>query len=67
MLDEAVRLVPSATLVERNVAIDPVAAEVEDIRATPTVIVRRTDGTEVFRAEGVPTVDRVLGAMALAV
>ena len=67
VLDEAARLVPSARVVERNVARDPEAAESERIAATPTVIVRREDGTEVFRAEGVPTIQRVLGALALAV
>ena len=67
VLDEAARLVPAARVVERNVATDPDAAEAEGIASTPTVIVRREDGTEVFRAEGVPTIDRVLGAMALAV
>jgi thioredoxin 1 len=66
VLDEAARLVPTAQIVERNVATAPDAAEREDIRSTPTVIVRREDGTEVFRAEGVPTIDRVLGAFALA-
>jgi hypothetical protein len=54
-------------VVERNVAGDPEAAASERIRSTPTVIVRREDGTEVFRAEGVPTVARVLGALALAI
>jgi thioredoxin 1 len=67
VLDEAARLVPAMAIVERNVAADPDAASAEDIRSTPTVIVRRDDGTEVFRAEGVPTIDRVLGALALAV
>ena len=67
VLDEAARLVPAATVVERNVAGDPEAAASERIRSTPTVIVRREDGTEVFRAEGVPTVARVLGALALAI
>jgi thiol-disulfide isomerase/thioredoxin len=67
VLDEAARLVPAATIVERNVAADPDAAAAEDIRSTPTVIVRRADGVEVFRAEGVPTITRVLGALALAV
>jgi thiol-disulfide isomerase/thioredoxin len=67
VLDEATRLVPAVRLVERNVAMDPEAAAAEDIASTPTVIVRRDDGTEVFRAEGVPTIGRVLGALALAV
>jgi thioredoxin 1 len=67
VLDEAARLVPAARVVERNVASDPDAAAAEEIASTPTVIVRRDDGAEVFRAEGVPTIDRVLGALALAV
>jgi thiol-disulfide isomerase/thioredoxin len=67
VLDEAARLVPRARIVERNVALEPEAAAAEDIRSTPTVIIRRDDGAEVFRAVGVPTVDRVLGALALAV
>ncbi len=67
VLDDAARLVPAAAIVERNVALHPDEAEAEGIRSTPTVIVRREDGTEVFRAEGVPTIDRVLTALALAV
>jgi thiol-disulfide isomerase/thioredoxin len=67
VLDEAARLVPAASVVERNIASAPDAAAAERIRSTPTVIVRRDDGTEVFRAEGVPTVGRVLAALALAV
>ncbi len=67
VLDEAARLVPAARVVERNVAFDPDAASAEEITSTPTVIVRRDDGTPVFRAEGVPTLDRVLSALALAV
>jgi protein-disulfide isomerase len=41
-------------------------AEVDGIRVTPTVIVRSEDGTEVFRAEGVPTLPQVLTAFAKA-
>ena len=67
VLDEAARLVPAASVVERNVATVPDAAAAEDIRSTPTVIVRREDGTEVFRAEGVPTLNQVLVAAAKAV
>lgn len=67
VLAEAARLVPTASVVERNVAADPDAAAAERIRSTPTVIVRRDDGAEVFRAEGVPTVGRVLAALALTV
>lgn len=67
VLDEAARLVPAATIVERNVALDPDAAAQAGIDATPTVIVRREDGAEVFRSAGVPTIDRVLSALALAI
>jgi thiol-disulfide isomerase/thioredoxin len=67
VLDEAVRLVPAVELTERNVAMFPDAAEAEDVRSTPTVIVRGANGAEVFRAEGVPTLPQVLAALARAV
>jgi hypothetical protein len=67
VLEDAARLVPAATIVERNVASEPAAAAEEDIRSTPTVIVRGEGGAEVFRAEGVPTLPQVLSALALAV
>ncbi|HEU4848914.1 MAG TPA: thioredoxin [Terrimesophilobacter sp.] len=65
-LTEAVRLVPDAELTETNIAHDPVRAEAADIRATPTVVISTDDGTEVFRAEGVPTIPQVLVAFARA-
>lgn len=66
VLEEAARLVPSAELVERNIATAPDAAETEGIRSTPTVIIRDAGGAEVFRAEGVPRLPQVLAALARA-
>lgn len=66
-LAEASRLVAAAEVREWDVARDPVRAEGDGIRNTPTVIVRRDDGDEVFRATGAPTLDAVLRALALAV
>lgn len=66
VLADAARLVPSAQIVERDVVAFEAQAEVDGIRVTPTVIVRDTDGLEVFRAEGVPTVPQVLTAFAKA-
>ena len=60
-------LVPAAKIAELDVARDSAEAEKAGIRSTPTVIVVSDDGTEVFRAEGVPTVNQVLSALAKAV
>ncbi|MEN2741915.1 thioredoxin family protein [Microbacterium sp. X-17] len=65
VLAEAVRLVPGLRVTERDVARDPARAESDGIRSTPTVIVLG-DGAEVFRAEGVPTLNQVLVAAARA-
>jgi thioredoxin 1 len=62
VLAEAVRFLPDATVTEIDVAQDPDAAEKLDIGFTPTVIIRDSAGTEVFRATGVPTVPQVLTA-----
>lgn len=59
---DAVRYLPDAIVREIDVASEPDAAEALDIRFTPTVIIRDAEGTEVFRAEGVPTVPQVLTA-----
>jgi thioredoxin 1 len=67
VLDDAARLVPALSVTERNVALDPDAAEADGIRSTPTVIVRAADGREVFRAEGAPTRDQLLSALARAI
>ncbi|MBT2474569.1 thioredoxin family protein [Microbacterium sp. ISL-103] len=62
VMADAGRYLPDATVAEIDVAREPQAAEALDIRVTPTVIIRDAGGTEVFRAEGVPTVPQVLQA-----
>jgi thioredoxin 1 len=59
---EAVRLIPGATMVEHDVAHETDLAESLDIRTTPTVVVRGTDGVEAFRAGGAPNLAQVLVA-----
>ncbi|MEQ1736539.1 MAG: thioredoxin family protein [Rhodoglobus sp.] len=60
-------LVPSVRFAELDVARDADEAEKAGIRTTPTVVVIGADGSEVFRAEGVPTINQVLVALAKAV
>lgn len=60
-------LVPAARIVELDVATASDEAERAGIRLTPTVVVLADDGKEVFRAEGVPSVNQVLVALAKAV
>lgn len=62
VLADAARFLPDVTVTEIDVAREPDAAEALDIRFTPTVIIRDESGTEVFRAQGVPTVPQVLTA-----
>ena len=64
VLKQVAELVPAAKIAELDVAIDTTEAEKAGIRSTPTVIVVGSDGVEVFRAEGVPTVNQVLVAFA---
>ena len=59
-------LVPGLRVTERDVAADPDTAEDLGLRSTPTIIVRRDDGTEVFRSPGVPLRDQLLLAVAKA-
>ncbi|PJJ63525.1 thioredoxin [Compostimonas suwonensis] len=66
VLAEAERLVPSAVVRELDVAAHNDEAAAHGIRSTPTVIVQDAAGTEVFRAEGVPSLDQVLVAAAKA-
>lgn len=65
-VQEAMHYLPDAAFTELDVASDPDGAEALGIRFTPTVIVRDAEGTEVFRATGVPTVPQVLAAAARA-
>ncbi|WIB61232.1 thioredoxin [Curtobacterium sp. MCLR17_007] len=64
---DAARLVPGLAVTERDVAAHPDDAEDLGIRSTPTIIVRRSDGAEVFRSPGVPSRDQLLLAVARAV
>jgi hypothetical protein len=66
VLADAARLVPQATVIERDVARENVLAADDGIRMTPTVVVLNDSGTEVFRATGVPTLNQVLTAAAQA-
>jgi len=67
VLAEVAKLVPAVRIAELDVAVANEEAERAGIRLTPTVVVLSDDGTEVFRAEGVPTVNQVLVALAKAV
>jgi protein-disulfide isomerase len=66
VLDSAARLVPAATIAELEVARDAAEAERAGIRFTPTIVVLDGANKEVFRAEGVPTLNQVLVALAKA-
>ncbi|WP_165068624.1 thioredoxin family protein [Marisediminicola senii] len=63
----ATTLVPALTVAELDVAEHSAEAERAGIRSTPTVVVLDAADTEVFRAEGEPTIDQVLTALARAV
>jgi thioredoxin 1 len=66
VLGEVTRLVPDSEVIEHDVASEPDYSEAHNIDFTPTIVVRGLGGTEVFRASGVPTVNQVLAAAALA-
>ena len=66
VIDQAAALVSDAEVTEVNVAVHPDAAERADITATPTVVIENAAGQQVFRAEGVPTINQVLTGLALA-
>lgn len=61
------KLVSGMDLTEHDIVRDESEASRLGIRSTPTVIISDRDGVEVFRAEGVPTVNQVLVALARAV
>ena len=67
VLGQASTLVSGMNLVEHDVVKDESEAERLGIRSTPTVIVSDAAGVEVFRAEGVPSLNQVLVALAKAV
>jgi thioredoxin 1 len=67
VLKQVTELVPAATIAELDVAMHEKQAEQAGIRVAPTVIVLNASDEEVFRAEGVPTLNQVLVALAKAV
>jgi len=67
VLEQVSQLVPAAGIAELDVALHNEQAAQAGIRSTPTVVVLDVNDTEVFRAEGVPTVNQVLVALAKAV
>ena len=67
VLEQVEKLVPAASITELDVARDSTEAERAGIRSTPTIVVLDSTNSEVFRAEGVPTVNQVLVALAKAV
>ena len=66
VLAEAGRLVNAMNLVEHDIVRDESEAERLGIRSTPTVIISDSAGAEIFRAEGVPSLNQVLVALAKA-
>ena len=66
MLADAAALVPGMTVIERDVVRHEDDAEKFGIRSTPTVVISTDDGVEVFRAEGIPSINQVLVAAAKA-
>jgi thiol-disulfide isomerase/thioredoxin len=67
VLSEAERLVGAMTVVEHDVVREEPEAERLGIRVAPTIIVSDSSGAEVFRAEGIPSLNQVLVALARAV
>ncbi len=67
VLDQASKLVPALKIAELDVASNTSEAEKAGVRVTPTVVVLDAGGAEVFRAEGPPTLNQVLVALAKAV
>jgi thiol-disulfide isomerase/thioredoxin len=67
VLAEVAALVPAAKIAELDVARDEAEAQRAGIRSTPTIVVLDSDDNEAFRAEGVPTLNQVLVALAKAV
>jgi protein-disulfide isomerase len=66
VLAEAGRLVSAMHTVEHDIVRDEGAAKAHGIRSTPTVIISDGLGAEIFRAEGIPSLNQVLVALAKA-
>ena len=62
LLEQALRVLPMAHIREHNIAEQPELPAEHQIDSTPTVIVRDAAGSEVMRAEGVPTIHHLLVA-----
>ena len=67
VLTQVSTLVPAAVIAELDVAVHTEEAERAGIRSTPTVVVLDDGDQEVFRAEGAPTLNQVLVALARAI
>lgn len=67
VIAQVATLVPAARIAELDVARETEEAERAGVRSTPTVVILDAEHREVFRAEGVPTVNQVLVALAKAV
>lgn len=65
VLRNAGKLLPRATIREVDVLSNLAESDSAGIVSTPTLVVLR-EGTEVFRASGVPSVPQLLAAAALA-
>jgi hypothetical protein len=66
VLAEAARLVSAMNLVEHDIVRDESESVRLAIRSTPTVIICDSDDVEIFRAEGIPSLNQVLVALAKA-
>ena len=67
VLKQVATLVPAAKIAELDIARDEQRAMEAGIRVAPTIVIVNDANEEVFRAEGVPTVNQVLVALAKAV
>lgn len=65
-LDQVSKLVTQVDYAELDVARYPDEAERAGIVSTPTIVIVAANGDEVFRAQGAPTVNQMLVALAKA-
>lgn len=65
-LDQVSKLVTKVDYAELDVARHPDEAERAGIVSTPTIVIVAANGDEVFRAQGAPTVNQMLVALAKA-
>lgn len=65
-LDQASKLVTRVNYAELDVARHSDEAERAGIVSTPTIVIVAANGDEVFRAQGAPTVNQMLVALAKA-